>query len=215
MLDDRSGDGQSGQTNPKDGSGDQDDLPELDGGPNEGQDDLPKPDNGPDGSQYEDDTVSYKEYDGYAMPSDDEELEYMQVMHEDESGANPVPMLIAASIWQPKHDQIKQHYQHAYWLYNDVLEFTLQCRVTHIRNCKLCSKFKEHLLQVELFESDTSSTLKMRDKYEQDLIQLGWTLAHEDDKPSTKGKHKLSLHKLNEIFKGHNHWLITQLEALH
>ncbi len=53
----------------------------------------------------------------------------------------------------------------------------------------------------------------MRDKYEQDLIQLGWTLAHEDDEPSTKGKRELSLCKLNEIFEGHNHQLITQLEA--
>ncbi len=213
VLDDRSGDDQSGQTNPKDSSGDQDNPPKLDGGPNEGQDDLPKPNNGPDGSQYEDNTASYEEYDSYAMPSDNEELEYMQVMHEDKSGANPVPTVIAASIWQPKCDQIKQHYQHANWLYNNVLEFTLWCGVTHIHNCKLCSKFKEHLLQVELFESDTSSAWKMHDKYEQDLIQLGWTLAYEDDEPFTEGKHELSLHKLNEIFEGHNHQLIMQLEA--
>jgi hypothetical protein len=41
------------------------------------------------GSQYEDEESSYDEYDGYAPPSEDEELEYIRAMG-DESEASSV-----------------------------------------------------------------------------------------------------------------------------
>jgi Zinc knuckle len=57
----------------------------------EGQEELSNPESCPDGSQYEDKEPSYKEYDGYALPSDNDKPVYIRAMHEDEAGATLAP----------------------------------------------------------------------------------------------------------------------------
>ncbi|KAI0280740.1 hypothetical protein BC826DRAFT_975107, partial [Russula brevipes] len=88
----------------------------------------PKEDNGPDGSQYSGDSQeedSYvDEYDGYILPSDEDESEYMRIM----------------------------------------IDF---------------DQYKEHAIAAETHDPDTIAW-KTRDRYEQDLVTLGWILALEN-----------------------------------
>jgi len=85
--------------------------------------------------------------------------------------------------WQSRREVLRRCYQRAPWVHGDAWEFTPRDGVTHPRGCDVCAKFKEHLIVAEaisrLDEPDSSSAWKVRDKYEQELIRLGWDLAHE------------------------------------
>jgi hypothetical protein len=61
----------------------------------------------------------------------------------------------------------------------DTWEFTPHDGITHTFGCNICGKYKEHQIIAEAM-GDTldSSAWKIRGTYEQDLIQLGWDLAH-------------------------------------
>jgi hypothetical protein len=142
------------------------------------------------------------------MPSDDDDLEYIRAGRVDEA-TDIAPVLMTANNWQPQRDAIRQRYQRAPWLYDDTLEYTPKYGITHIRNCEPCAKFKEHLLQVELLESETSSAWKVRDRFEQDLVQLGWILAHAEPEMNRDA----SLRSVVETIERQNHRLTLQLEA--
>ena len=65
-------------------------------------------------------------------------------------------------------------------MWNDTWEYTPQDGITHVRNCKVCANFKEHMIVSQLIDgTKDSSAWKIRDQYEQGLIRLGWDLAHE------------------------------------
>jgi hypothetical protein len=68
-------------------------------------------------------------------------------------------------------------------MYGDTWEFTPRDGITHIRGCVTCADFKRHLIVEEscvLVGASTSSTWSVQDKYEQELIQIGWDLAHDE-----------------------------------
>ena len=102
VIDDRSEDDQPEQTESPDISEEREETP----GPDANAEDLgeerteqPEQEDCPDGSQF-DDEPPYEEYDGYALPSDSEEPEYIRAMHEDESGARPAPPQFEDAEWQ-------------------------------------------------------------------------------------------------------------------
>jgi hypothetical protein len=135
----------------------------------------------PDSSQYNDKQPSYKEYDGYDMPSDDEEPIYIWTMS-DEAGTTMSPALAKLNDvdWKPHHDTIQRCFQHTPWLPVDMWEFTLCGSITHTFGCDICRKYKEHQIIAEAMgDTSDSSAWKIQRTYEQDLIQLGWDLVHE------------------------------------
>ncbi len=174
----------------------------CDEGPNEqiAQDECP------DGSQYDDEEPRYDEYDGYAQPSD-EEPEYIRAMNDNAEG-EATPIIVdegsASTIhiehaegstsstsiqfddvdWKPRREVLRHSYQRAPWVHGDDWEFTPRDGITHVRGCEKCTQFKEHLIiagaVAETCRNTTnSSAWDIHDKYEQDLISLGWDLAHE------------------------------------
>jgi Zinc knuckle len=58
---------------------------------NKGQNELPAEGEYPDGSQYEDEELPYNDFDGYVLPSEEDEPVYIQAMNEDETSASTVP----------------------------------------------------------------------------------------------------------------------------
>ena len=58
----------------------------------------------PEGSQYDSERSSYEEYNGYAMPSEDDnsDLEYIRAMHEDEVSARTSQPQLSNIDWEPR-----------------------------------------------------------------------------------------------------------------
>ena len=181
----------------------------------------------PEGSQYNNEESSYKEYDGYALPSDDEEPIYIQAMstigEESASSAlesecsSPAPeeessrstaMQFEDVDWKSCWEILWNCYQQALYMGSDPWEFTPWDGIMHICNCKMCVNYKEHILISELMHSKKDSSAgKIQDQYEQGLIRLGWNLAHE-------GGH-LSQTEVNtvEALEQWNHQQMLWLEA--
>jgi len=93
-----------------------------------------------------------------------------------------------------------------------IWEFTLRDGIAHICGCGLCVNFKEHLLvvgAVDTVNPSESSAWKIQDNYEEDLICLGWGLAHEGGRipQSSETATLLALHQ-------RNHHLNHQLQTL-
>ena len=173
----------------------------FDEGPNEQH----PQDECPDGSQYDDEEPRYDEYDGYVPPSDDEEPEYIRAMNDNADGsmapilvdteeesttpipvdnlggsASPTSTQLDNMDWKPRRKVLRRSYQRAPWIPGDAWEFTPRDGITHIRGCEVCAHFKEHVIVSEaLRDTAKSSAWDVRDKYEQDLIRLGWDMAHE------------------------------------
>jgi hypothetical protein len=145
-----------------------------------GQEEPSNPESCPDGSQYEDKEPSYEEYNGYALPSDDEEPIYIWAMHKDEAGATLAPPQFDDVDWQSCRDIIQGGYQSAPWMPHNNWGFTLHDGITYIHGCRVCTRFKEyHLVAMALRDKNKSSAWRICSKYKQDLIRLGWTLVHE------------------------------------
>jgi gag-polyprotein putative aspartyl protease/Zinc knuckle len=172
------------------------------------------------GSQYEGEGSSFDEYDGYAPPSEDEELEYIRAMGDDsetnssfassESSANTAPTQFDDVNWQTRRDIIRDCHKRAPWMPGADWEFTPQFGITHIRNCEVCAKYKEHLVVAEAINGATvSSAWKICDQFEEKLVRLGWDLAHEGGQlPHTTVDAITAL-------ESRNHQLKLQLAALH
>ena len=100
-------------------------------------------DNGPHGTQYNEE--SHKEdphldkYDGYAMPSDEEEPKYIQVMQESKISPRLEPPHLEAVNWEPRRTVIWKHYQNTPWIPQDTWEFMPHDGITHIHNCEVCA----------------------------------------------------------------------------
>jgi hypothetical protein len=169
---------------------------------------LPEEDDGPDGAQYNEDAQPedsyYEEYDGYAAPSDDDDLKYLRCMRavESDSKSSPTPLgdtqevgseteviypQLEDSAWELHRDAIRERYQRLHWFPHDQWEFRPRVGVTHIRNCVVCVEYKEHCIAAEALAQDLESEAwRNCDNYERDLIQLGWTLAFEDYPPDSE-----------------------------
>jgi hypothetical protein len=161
--------------------------PELEQGedPDENPEEQNAQEEFPDGSQYEDEQSSYEEYDGYEAPSDYEEPVYIRAIS-DEAGPStgPAPINFEDVDWQPRRDAIRERFQRAPWLPKDAWEFTPRDGITHTFGCEICAKYKEHQIIAEAIgDASDSSAWKIRGTFEQDLIRLGWDLAHEHGRP--------------------------------
>jgi len=137
----------------------------------------------PEGSQYEDEKSSSEESDDSSSPSEDDEPIYIRAMnYEAGPSINPAPAQFEYADWQSRRDIIRSTYQRSPWMPGAIWEFTPRDGIAHIRGCGLCMNFKEHLLvagAVDTVNPSESSVWKIRDNYEEDLIRLGWGLAHE------------------------------------
>ena len=111
VIDDRSEDKHPDQTEPLEDQGD--DKPSIKESP---KDEAKKPskaipDDGLDGSQY-DDKLSYKKFDSYKLPSDDDEPIYIRAMStEGEVNVSSAPALFDDINWQTYRDALKWLYQ--------------------------------------------------------------------------------------------------------
>jgi hypothetical protein len=95
-------------------------------------------------------------------------------------------------------------------------EFTPCDRITHICSCKICTRHKEHCLVAEaLGNKQESSAWKNCNCYKQDLINLGWTLAHEGGIVPPPKANFLTLSAFNKVLQCCSHQLTSQLEAIH
>jgi Aspartyl protease/Zinc knuckle len=178
----------------------------------EGQSDPDDHTDVPDGSQYDEDQTTYEEYDGYAMPSEDDEAEYIRAIHEDEdhSETPPPPPQFEDADWEPRRNEIRVRYERAPWVPHDALEFTPQFSVTHIRGCNVCAAFKEHTVITQAIEGDNSIAWKVRDKFERDLVSLGWTMAFTED----RGRPINALSALNNALEEKVHRLTIEVDTL-
>jgi hypothetical protein len=139
---------------------------------------LPEEDDGPDGTQYDEDVQAedsyYKEYDGYAAPSDDDDLEYLRCMRAVESDSKSSPPLLGDTqevgskaevnypqledlAWELRQDAICERYQRLHWFPHDQWEFRPHVGVTHICNCMVCVEYKEHCIAAEALAQDLES----------------------------------------------------------
>jgi hypothetical protein len=192
-------------------------VDEPDQGTGDDQTDQPDPDaqsDGPEGSQYDGDDAPYEEYDGYAMPSENEdsEVEYIRASYELESGTSIQLPQYHDKIWDSRRNEIRTRYEIAPWMPHDALEFTPQYSITHIRGCSVCSTFKEHIVHASAHEGEDSFALKARDKYEQDLMLLGRSIAQLEHMSFTS---EPPLHNtINASLERENHRLKQEMEAL-
>ena len=74
---------------------------------------------------------------------------------------------------------IRDCYQKSHWIPYDQWEFRPNTGAMHIQNCVVCVDYKAHVIAAGMHETETIAW-KTRDRYEQDLVTLGWTLALED-----------------------------------
>ena len=178
VVDDRSDTDQPDQVEPQ--NTEVTEEPGMDGADDESREDLPQEDF-PDGSQYDDEGPPYDEFDRYDMPSENDEPVYIRAMSDEgEASSRSVPQLDDLD-WQSRRDTLRESYQRAPWMYGDSWEFTPRDGITHLRDCIMCAEFKRHLIVEEsrvLVGASTSSAWAVRDKYEQELIRIGWDLAH-------------------------------------
>jgi hypothetical protein len=183
--------------------------------PIEDIEDCPDSDENPDGPQYKEEESSYEDYDGYATPLDDDEPVYIRAMHEDESGAKTAPVHLEDIEWQPHWEAIQRRYQSAPWMPNDDWEFTPRNGITHKRGCDKCAAYKEHIIVAGVLGNSKSSLAwETRNKYEQDMIRLGWTMAHEGKNVPHNEATAATLGAYNEALEQQNHRLTQQVEAL-
>jgi hypothetical protein len=77
-------------------------------------------------------------------------------------------------------------------------------------------RYKEHCVEAEILgDKQESCTWKNCDSYEQDLIHLGWTLAHEGESAIPPPEANLmTLSAFNDALQHRSHQLTTQLEAV-
>ena len=167
----------------------------------------------PEGSQYEGEKSSSEEYDNSSSPSEDDEPIYIRAMnYEAGPSNNPAPAQFEDADWQSHRDIIRSTYQRSPWMHGAIWEFTPRDGIAHIRGCGLCANFKEHLLvagAVDTVNPSESSAWKIRDNYEEDLIRLGWGLAHEGGRVSQSSEFD-ALSALHQ----RNHQLDHQLQLL-
>jgi hypothetical protein len=138
-------------------------------------------DNNPDGSQYDEEQSSYEEFDGYEPLDDNDEPIYIRAMDTDgDANMSSTPALFNDVDWQTRRDALKRLYQRAPCLPGDEWEFTPRDGITHIRGCQQCANHREHLLMGQVLgEEQGSSAWRIQERYEEDLIQIGWALAIE------------------------------------
>jgi hypothetical protein len=136
---------------------------------------LDKHSDDPEGSQYEEGDTSYEEYDGYAMPSEDNdsEVKYICASYEIKTSTSMYPLPHNDAHWELRCNEIHSCYEIAPWIPHDALEFTPQYSVTHMRGCNACINFKEHIIRANAFEGQDSFAWRACNKYEQDLMLLG------------------------------------------
>ena len=70
------------------------------------------------------------------------------------------------------------------------------------------------MLITQVMEESNSSAWQTHDHYEEDLVHLGWTLAHEGGRVPSKETHASTMSTINQTLEQQNHQLKTQLEAL-
>jgi hypothetical protein len=103
---------------------------------------------------------------------------------EADATVSPAPAKLDDVDWKPHREAIRRRFQRAPWLPADAWEFTPHDGITHTFGCDICGKYKEHQIIAEAMgDTSDSSAWKIRGTYEQDLIQLGWDLAHEHGRP--------------------------------
>jgi hypothetical protein len=139
------------------------------------------PDGNLGGSQYDEEQSSYEEFDGYEPRTDDDEPIYIRAMITDgDANMSSAPALFDDVDWQPRRDALKRLYQRAPCLPGDDWEFTPRNGITHLRGCQQCANQKEHVLVGQMLREERgSSAWKTQERFEKDLIQIGWTLAIE------------------------------------
>ena len=168
----------------------------------------------PEGSQYEDKKSSSEESDDFSLPSEDDKPIYIQAMHYEAGlSINPAPAQFDYADWQSHRDIIRSTYQRSPWMPGAIWEFTPHDGIVHIHGCGLCVNFKEHLLvagAVDTVNPLESSAWKIQDNYKENLICLGWGLAHKGGRipQSSEMAALLALHQ-------RNHHLNHQLQMLH
>ena len=129
-----------------------------------------------------------------------------------ESSTNTAPTQFDDVTWQAHCDIIRDchNHKHAPWIPGADWEFTPQFGITHICNCELCAKYKEHLVIAEAINGATvSSAWKICDQFEEKLVRLGWDLAHEG------GQLPHTMVDAITVLESRNHQLKLQLAALH
>jgi Zinc knuckle len=181
------------------------------------QNKLPVEEEYPDGSQYEDEeSPDHYDYDKYQGPSEEDGPVYIRAMHEDEHSVKSVPPQFDNIDWESCRDSIKTCYQCAPWMPCNIWEFTLCNGITHICGCEICTRYKEHCVEAEILgDEQESCAWKNCNNYEQDLIHLRWTLAHEGGTAIPPPKANLmTLSAFNNALQCRSHWLTTQLEAV-
>ena len=137
----------------------------------------------PDGSQYNDEDPHYDKFDGYDLPSENDEPVYIRAMGDKGEASSSSTHPLDDLNWQSCCNTLRESYQCTPWMYGDTWEFTPRDGITHIRDCATCADFKRHLIVEEsriLAGMSTSSAWSVRDKFEQELIQLGWDLVHDE-----------------------------------
>jgi hypothetical protein len=189
--------------------------------PDEDRDDLPDAEDHADGSQYESDASThdaygaYDDFEGYALPSEDEEPIYIRAMHEQEPSASPTPPHFDDIDWQSRRTDVRTRYRRAPWMPHDAWEFSPNIGVTHVRGCDTCAHYKEHLTVAgALREEQRSLAWETRDKFERDLIHLGWILAQEGGRIPPGEANLLTLRALNASLEQQIHELTRQIEAV-
>lgn len=216
VIDDRSENDQPGGDQ---SSGESEEPEPGAGGVTEDQSDPDNHPNDPDGSQYDEDDTPHEEYDGYAMPSeDDSEIEYIRMVHETSNDQSDHPLPFDHMDWKPRYNEIRVRYEVAPWMPHDTLEFTPQYSVTHSRGCDVCASFKEHAVMAKALKGNESFAWKTRDKFEKDLISLGWTMALLDAQRSSgnpPGLHINTIQDLNASLERDNHRLQMTTEMVH
>lgn len=143
---------------------------------------TPEPSDVPDEERHYEDLQDedLEEYDGYAVPSECSDIEYMRAIQEEDSAVTTESPHLEHPDWKARLEALQARYNDAPWVQGDPWEFTPKYGVTHIRGCETCATYKTHCLLAELMAPDTGTIAwKNRAKYEADLIRLGKALAME------------------------------------
>ena len=109
----------------------------------------------------------------------DRESSPMDDIQVEESDLEESPPYVRDLAWDSRRVAIRDRYQKAHWIPYDQWEFRPNVGTMHIRDCMICADYKVHVITAGMLETETIAW-KTRDRYEQDLVTLGWTLALED-----------------------------------
>ena len=123
--------------------------------PKEAQGKLMEQEDCTEGSQY-DNKLPYKEFDGFAIPSDNE-LECICMMHELETSTSSAPLQFEDVEWQVWHNVIRVCYQCYPWMPNDSIKFSLLNGITYSHCCGIYANYKEHMLITQVMEENNFS----------------------------------------------------------